>query len=166
MEHRSNSNEETQELGVSRNKMYKSNLPMELLKKRNEALKVGDKRCFEEALLENGQIAIGFELRSYDRIAANLLRLSSYRAMRFLADEGVTLLRADMPGAKEDAIYTALIASPEEVLRKLKENRGSEEAIYIVPDEIMGLPHIWIDVAELVGFGHAEAALSSLTLSA
>lgn len=119
---------------------------------RNIALRHANRPLYQEFLLDNFPFQAEAELQKFDRVAENLLKLDSYEAARFFAEQDVNIVCSDLDYREDTAIFTALRVEDDEV-ETFKE--AVDPAVienHVLPAQVLDRPFLWIDGSSLKNF--------------
>lgn len=125
------------------------NFSPERLIYRNEALRLVDRKLYEEYLLANYPESVDKEMREFDNVAKNLLMLNNFEAMRYFENNDIDLLQSDIFIYDDDSIVTPVPLNAEQPIYEVEhaeELVGNYAQSKFVVDK---RNFVWIDTSSL-----------------
>lgn len=98
---------------VNRNDFSYNNSPEQIVY-RNEALRTGNRKLYEDYLEERYPLNKEIELKAFDNILPKIMKLDRAAFLSWSVDKGITLVESDISIFEEDAILMGIRLEDEE----------------------------------------------------
>ncbi|WP_133638764.1 hypothetical protein [Sphingobacterium paludis] len=119
---------------------------------RNLALRTANRDMYKDYLYDNYPFHLKTELKKFDRVAKNLLKLTVADAIRFFKKKKVNVVCSDLDYREESAIFTAMRVEESELKSFMHNVDGRLVENHVVPEQVIDRAFLWIDGSELPNF--------------
>ncbi|KGE12851.1 hypothetical protein [Sphingobacterium deserti] len=119
---------------------------------RNLALRTANRQLYKDFLYDNYPFHLRAELKKFDRVANNLLKLTAADAARFFESNEVNVVCSDLDYREESAIYTALSVEEGELKSFMRNVDKNLVENYVLPEQLVNRTFLWIDGSALSNF--------------